>query len=246
MKKLIVSICLLYGTLSAYAIILNYYTPKWYPSPAPLTSAPKVDDVKLARAMAFTVLISNEGLGHSTRGTGVVIAEDQVLTCAHMVDPDAEMWIYTYPLGRVRIGHVVFMDRLHDLAIIELLEPIKLSHYAHIQPMHKIGESVILIGNIKGYMKWFVSYGMVSADFLFYIETNALSRGGNSGGPWLNAAGEVIALTDWGIQDNKGNEVGIAGGVSGAAIADFLMLFDQSQNPLNELQGVTKHDPLSL
>ena len=38
----------------------------------------------------------------------------------------------------------------------------------------------------------------------WFYQTNALIQGGNSGGPWVNANGELVAITSWG-QGYTGN-----------------------------------------
>src|SRR5262245_12681447 len=38
----------------------------------------------IAKARGFTVLISNEGFGGVSRGTGVLLDDRRVLTCAHL------------------------------------------------------------------------------------------------------------------------------------------------------------------
>lgn len=175
------------------------------------------------KARAFTVLISNEGFGGVGRGTGVLIDSTHVLTCAHMVEgPNDDMWIFPYPGDVVMKGKPVAVNRRDDLAILVLNKPVILPHYAVFQEMHYDGEPITIIGNILGSMKWFVSFGIVSGDFQGFVLTDGLVHGGNSGGPWINEQGEVVALTDWGLENSKGKEEGISGGISSKTIHEFL------------------------
>ena len=67
-------------------------------------------------------------------------------------------------------------------------------------------------------MHWFVTSGVVSSYEQQFILTDAVIYGGNSGGPWLNTKGEVIALTDWGLSDSQN----ISGGINAKDAIDFI------------------------
>lgn len=189
--------------------------------PAPTYPAPVINPQVLNQVKRFTVLISLEGFEGGYRGTGVLIDSTHVLTCNHMIE-SGEFWIYTYPLGRVITAHPVWGDQYHDLAILKLDTPVKLDHYAVPTNKVMIGDPVVVVGNTLGAMHWFTSYGIVSDKEKFYDITTALIRGGNSGGPWVDLDGNVIALTDWGLVDHKGSDEGIGGGIDGQTIQTFL------------------------
>jgi S1-C subfamily serine protease len=182
----------------------------------------EINRLAINKAKGFTVLISNEGFGGVGRGTGVVIDSTHVLTCAHMVEgADTDMWLYPYPGGLVLKGKPVLVDRNHDLAIIELDKKVELDHYAVFQEMHYDGEPITIIGNTLGGMRWFVSFGIVSGEYESFLLTDGVLYGGNSGGPWINEQGEVVALTDWTLV-NKGVETGVHGGIAAKTIEAFL------------------------
>jgi S1-C subfamily serine protease len=204
-------------------------------TPVPTYPAPALSQEILEQTKAFTVLISIEGFGGGYRGTGVLIDSTHVLTCAHMLHSD-EFWIYTYPLGRIRIAHPIYASQGRDLAILELMQPVYLKHYAVFNSTTTIGQPVVVVGNTLGAMKWFVSYGMISEKEYFYDITTALIRGGNSGGPWVNLNGDVVAITDWGLVDTKGNEEDIGGGINGETIENFIKGW-KSPNVLEILLG---------
>ena len=188
----------------------------------PRYPAPYINPKALETVKDFTVLISDEGMGGVSRGTGIVLNSTQVLTCAHMLpNPGSEMWIYTHPVSVVRIGTVQYFDRFKDLALIGVTPPIVLSHYPTIQSFHEVGEPIIVVGNILGSMQWFTSYGIIANTYGGFLLTDALIHGGNSGGPWLNYQGDVIGLTDW-KYELDGKDTGIGGGISGSTIKQFL------------------------
>ena len=176
----------------------------------------------IERTKAFTVLISVEGFGGTGRGTGVLLDSTHVLTCAHMVHSSIDdMWIFPYPGDIVVKGKPIMVNPSVDLAILELSKPVVIAHYATFQEMHYDGEPITIIGNTLGSMKWFVSFGIVSGEFENYILTDGMLYGGNSGGPWINEKGEVVALTDWTLLRGA-EETGIHGGVAAKTIHAFL------------------------
>lgn len=191
--------------------------------PVPTYPAPVIRPEMLERVKSFTVLISNEGIGGVGHGTGVLIDSTHVLTCAHMIEAASQPWIYTYPVHQViLVKNVSAIDLSHDVAILELSEPVKLAHYATFSSTTTTGQPIVVVGNTMGLMIWFTSYGIISEKEFFYDLTTATIYGGNSGGPWVDLHGNIVALTDWGLQNRKGQEEGISGGINGAVlIADI-------------------------
>ena len=182
----------------------------------------ELNRLAISRAKDFTVLLSNEGFGGVGRGTGVLIDSTHVLTCAHMIDgPNDDMWVFPYPADIVVKGKPVAIDKGDDLLVLELSKPVIRQHYATFMDMHYDGEPITIIGNTMGSMKWFISFGIVSGDWRGYILTDGVLYGGNSGGPWINEKGEVVALTDFTFI-YRGKDSGVHGGVSAKTINAFL------------------------
>lgn len=205
-------------------LIVTYLTALLvHKAPVPTYPAPVISPKMLERVKKETVLISVEGWGGVGRGTGVLIDSKHVLTCAHMIE-DGVTLIYTYPMKRVITARPVLGDKAHDLAIFELDEPVELAHYAVFNSSTSIGQPIVVIGNTLGCMKWFVSYGIISEKDFFFLLTTALIKGGNSGGPWVNLNGQIVAITDWGLQHN-GKSDNISGGVNAEAIQHFIDVF---------------------
>lgn len=138
-------------------------------------------------------------------GTGVVIDHrGYILTNAHVVDSVEKLRVRLLS-GAEYAAEVVRVDPEHDLAIIKIdaperLTPIKLGTSSDLM----VGEPVIAIGNAFGYSHT-VSTGIISQlhrtvplnDRLTYydlIQTDASINPGNSGGPLLNIYGEVIGI----------------------------------------------------
>lgn len=190
------------------------------------------------RAKGFTVLISNEGFGGVGRGTGILIDSTHVLTCAHMLSGGRDdLWIYPYPVGTVVKGKPVMVAESLDLALLELSSQVMIENYATFQGDHYDGEPITIIGNTLGSMHWFVSFGIISGSVDHFLLTDGVLYGGNSGGPWINEKGEVVALTDWTLALPGGQESGIHGGVSAATIKDFLTVWQSPMTRLLRLLG---------
>lgn len=211
-------------------LVLGLIAYKQDNTPKPAVKAPttrfhgyELNRLAIHKAKSFTVLISSEGFGGVGRGTGVLIDSTHVLTCAHMVEgPKDDLWIYPFPTGIVVKGKPVAVNRSVDLAVLELNKPVIVPHYAIFQEMHYDGEPITIIGNTLGSMRWFVSFGIVSGEWDGYLLTDGVLYGGNSGGPWVNEQGEVVALTDWTLMKRGGALSGIHGGVSSKEIHAFL------------------------
>lgn len=189
---------------------------------------------------ALTVLVTNEGFTASSRGSGLILDETHILTCAHMIHTKKdEFFIYTYPLGNVIRAHAEYADSDADLAVLVLDRPIIVVAYPRFEHHFTEGDPVTVIGNALGSMKWVISKGVISGEEGDALVTDARINHGNSGGPWFDEDGSVIALSDWLVQPESGP--GISGGVSAAAIERFLQDRENSKTfaqTMSRLLGV--------
>ena len=199
------------------------------PTPKATAKAPttryhgyELNRAAIHKAKEWTVLISAEGFGGIERGSGVLIDSMTVLTCAHVAQSDnEELWVVTYPGNYLYHAKVGRIDIGNDLATLKLDRSVETRNFPVFQAMHYDGEPITIIGNILGSMKWFVGYGIISGENTRDLYTDGLVLGGDSGGPWINEKGEVVALSDWGLQGKNG-PIGISGGISGHVIQKFL------------------------
>jgi serine protease Do len=141
-------------------------------------------------------------LPHQGSGSGFIIDHDgYVLTNFHVIE-DADRITVTLADGRVLRGEVVGTDPAIDVALIRVAGGSGLPE----APMGnsdelRVGEWVCAIGNPLGYVHS-VTVGVVSfigrklfdASLDDYIQTDAAINFGNSGGPLINARGEVIGI----------------------------------------------------
>jgi putative serine protease PepD len=153
-------------------------------------------------------------------GTGFVLdAEGHLVTNAHVVD-DAQTVEVAFAEGAKEQGRVIATDRSTDLAVLQVdlaghdVDPLQLDSSADV----KVGDDVYAIGNPFGLERSFTA-GIVSAvnrqiqspnGFTIddAIQTDAPVNQGNSGGPLLDAAGNVIGVVSQ-IASETGGNVGI-------------------------------------
>jgi len=183
----------------------------------------ELNRLAIHKAKQLTVLVSAEGFGERARGTGILLDRTHVLTCYHVASiRNEELWVYVYPGQQVYRAKPVYGESRYDLAVLELDRPVDFDPRPVFQPMHYDGEPITIIGNIYGSMKWFVGYGIVSGGDGIFLYTDGTQAHGDSGGPWVNEQGEIVALVDWGLEDADGHDTGVHGGVSAETIERFL------------------------
>jgi len=141
----------------------------------------------------------------TSMGSGVIISEDgYILTNNHVVSEATELSVELAD-GTTLPGKLVSSDEFADLAVIKVEGTMpgvaKLGNSDRL----KSGETVIAIGSPLGNFKNTVTVGVISATGRFLetengyqmenlIQTDAAINQGNSGGPLVNLAGEVIGI----------------------------------------------------
>jgi Do/DeqQ family serine protease len=138
-------------------------------------------------------------------GSGFIInSNGYIITNAHVVAGATKVTV-TLKDGRTIAGKVKGIDRVTDVAVIEVaqknLPSISIGNSERIKP----GEWAIAIGNPLG-LDNTVTAGIISATGrtsaeigaadkrVNYIQTDAAINPGNSGGPLLNAVGQAIGM----------------------------------------------------
>jgi 2-alkenal reductase len=138
-------------------------------------------------------------------GSGVIIMPDgHILTNNHVVE-DAQDLTVVLADGEQRPAKLVGADKFADIAIIKIDGTIPASAKLGNSDKLVAGESVIAIGSPLGDLKNTVTVGVISAtgrsldsgsgyQLMDMIQTDAAINHGNSGGPLVDLAGEVIGI----------------------------------------------------
>lgn len=134
-------------------------------------------------------------------GTGFIISPDgQIVTNAHVVEDAREVTV-TLADGRELTARVIGLDEATDVALLDVDETGLPTLDFGSSEVLKVGENVVAMGNPFGLGNT-VTTGIVSAigrdlrsgPFDDFIQTDAAINRGNSGGPLLNAEGDVIGM----------------------------------------------------
>ena len=146
-----------------------------------------------------------EGPGEPRRATGsgfIIAADGLILTNAHVVEGAEAVQVRLHD-GRRFTGKVVGRDSRVDLALVRVegatnLKVLPLGDSNRV----RVGEFVLALGHPFG-LEHTVSFGIVSrkgaplavaAPGFDFIQTDASVNPGNSGGPLVNMAGQVVGV----------------------------------------------------
>ncbi len=166
-------------------------------------------------------------------GSGALISkEGRILTAAHVVDRATEIEVI-FTDGSKTSGHVVWVDSMIDLAMIQAVDvpdsakPLQLAKSGDYQ----IGEQVVVIGApygvshslSVGYLSGIRDREKIPATELVprSLQTDAAINQGNSGGPMFNLDGEVIGIVSY-IMSKTGGSNGLGFAVSIDTVHDVI------------------------
>jgi S1-C subfamily serine protease len=169
------------------------------PAPSELVSAALQDTVDAVLPAVVSIRTTDSS------GSGVVVSPDGwMLTNRHVVDCNKAVNV-TFADGRTKKATVEAIDSLTDLALIRATADALTSATLGQAAALEVGQPVAAIGNSEGYLANTVTSGVVSAlwrqvylddegEYRNLIQTDAAIYGGNSGGPLINLAGEVVGI----------------------------------------------------
>lgn len=169
-------------------------------------------------------------------GSGVIISPDgYIVTNNHVVEGATQIKVTLHD-RRVLNGKVVGTDKLTDIAVVKVdahdLPAITWGDSAKLQP----GQTVLAFGSPFGVLQFSVTRGIVSAVNRApmsrdartpggLIQTDAAVNPGNSGGPLVNAHGELVGINQM-IATNSGSFAGASFAIPSStarAIADQII-----------------------
>ncbi len=155
-------------------------------------------------------------------GTGVVLTADgEVLTNAHVVAGATSIKVNLAGETRSRDATLIAADAASDVALLKItgasnLQTVELGNSGDL----RVGDDVVAIGNALDLKGGFtVTRGIVSAlnrsivaedgqQLTGLIQTDAAINRGNSGGPLVNAGGQVVGINT--AVDGQGQNIGFA------------------------------------
>jgi S1-C subfamily serine protease len=158
------------------------------------------------------VVVRNTGTGI---GTGFYVTDDMVITNYHVVEESNYVQLKRFD-ERETMGRVIARDALLDLALIQADVRGKPVCFYDKRKL-PLGETLEIIGHPQG-LEFSITRGVISAirkippiNFMestnskvMYIQTDASSNGGNSGGP-VFYGDYVVGVHDWGIKKTGAN-----------------------------------------
>jgi len=173
-------------------------------------------------------------------GSGFVIdSNGTILTNAHVVEGATTIFV-TLTDKREFKAKLLGADKRTDLAVLKIdasgLPKLPLGDSSKV----KVGEWVVAIGSPFG-LENTVTAGIVSAksrdtgDYLPFIQTDVAVNPGNSGGPLLNTAGQVIGINSQ-IFSRSGGYMGIS----------FAIPIDEAMRVADQLREINKEVAESL
>lgn len=147
-------------------------------------------------------------------GTGFYLPKYKVIITNEHVVRDNKMVVVTGTKVTKQLAKVVFLDENHDLAFLLIDEQPDIDINVEIFDGEEvsIGSEVIALGHPFG-LEYSVTKGIVSSldhkvGNINYIQHDAALNPGNSGGPLINKAGEVIGVNTFIVK--KGNNIGFS------------------------------------
>ena len=238
--------------------LLQGPTPTFGSRPVPLTASgalPSLSDLvdKVKPAVAS---ISVEALTRGIffeftdegAGSGIVVRSDGYIVTNNHVVANVDQIKVTLPSGNTYDARVIGRDALTDLAVIKVEdEGLATVTFGNSDGI-RVGDWVLALGNavsLKGGPT--VTLGIVSArgrtattelgTLYDMIQTDAAINDGNSGGPLVNLAGEVIGINTAMLRQAQGIGFAVSSSVANPII-DSLIEHGRVVRPLVGLSGM--------
>lgn len=197
----------------------------WFGDRSSLVPSDRRDAEADASQEAGVVLIDTAVPGGAGAGTGLVLSDDGlVLTNYHVVDGSTEVQVTVATSGDTYTGQVLGYDAQADVALVQLegatgLDTARLDDDGDDD---EVGDPVTAVGNGRGLGVLVTADGTITATdqgittspphaekLSGLLETDAAAVPGYSGGPMLDAEGEVIGVTTAASADGAGESYAV-------------------------------------
>ncbi len=224
------------------------------PPPLTLDSLPSISKlVEMVKPAVASISVESLSRGlffdfaDEGTGSGMVVRPDgYIVTNFHVVQNATEIQV-SLPDGQTYEGRVVDRDVLTDLAIVKIdAEDLPTVTFGESDVL-EVGDWVVALGNalaLRGGPT--VTLGIVSAlgrtidtergALYDLLQTDAAINDGNSGGPLVNLAGEVVGINTAILRDAQGIGFAISSSVA-SPIIDSLIEHGRVVRPLIGLSG---------
>jgi hypothetical protein len=163
----------------------------------PKTKKLSAEDVYTKCSNATVQVNTNLGLG-----SGFFISSGKIVTSYHVIEGASSIKVLLNDGHSYDVEYILGYSKELDIAILSI--PIETEYLPLNNYSLKVGEAIYAIGNPLGLTDTFTD-GIISnisryVSNVDYIQINAAITHGNSGGPLINAYGEVIGINSSGIE----------------------------------------------
>ncbi len=168
---------------------------------APVAKAQETSDAQIARLKQAVVIVTtyDDSGKPMLQGSGFFIDSDQVATNFHVIKNASKVRVETFDRTVSIVRNILATDEKNDLALLQVNS---LSRHSAVLPMKSTapteGESITVISSPQG-SRWKVTHGSTGLLWEFQgfgerLQISAAIAPGSSGGPVINAGGEVIGV----------------------------------------------------
>lgn len=176
------------------------------------TTTELIDTVGRVEPAVVTVVTGGQSFGGNAQasGSGVIISQDgHIVTNNHVVEGSSSVDVIYSDGSRVN-ATVVGTDPLTDIAVLKVNGQVPAYVPFGDSSALQLGEWVIAIGSPLGNYRGSVTVGVVSglnrkvSPQEGLIQTDAAINHGNSGGPLINLAGQIVGINTLVVRDSVG------------------------------------------
>ncbi|MBE6990753.1 MAG: serine protease [Ruminococcaceae bacterium] len=154
---------------------------------------------------SVVTVVSEAGSNGASIGTGIIMTADgYVITNAHVISGGASCWI-ALDNGATYDARLVGYDEDEDLAVLKAMDASGLpaAEFGDSEQL-VVGDKAYAIGNPLGVeLRGTLTDGIISAvnrqvevegGYMTMLQTTAALNNGNSGGPLINSAGQIVGI----------------------------------------------------
>lgn len=180
------------------------------------------DSEMIADFINSVVVVSVERSTGNGTGTGIIVTQNgYIVTNYHVVEAATSIYVKLYGSAQYVKATLINYRAHDDIAVLKIDKTgLRPATFVADSNTCKVGQRVYAIGAPEGTdYSWSVTQGIISSvnrDLKIYdnsgtlekkmrmIQTDASVNPGNSGGPIINAAGEVVGIVTMKLQDSAG------------------------------------------